>query len=134
MAYPYFNPYQQMSLPSYQPNIQGQQMQNSSLIHVMSEEQARSYPVPLGQSMMFINDNQPYCYTKTAGMSQLEPPVFKIFEVKEVGQTQSQPAQEESQPAPQVDMSEYMTKAEFESYKAIIDDMQKIVKELNGNE
>ena len=31
------------------------------------------------------------------------------------------------------DMSEYMTKTEFESYKTIIDDMQKIVKELNGD-
>ena len=30
-------------------------------------------------------------------------------------------------------MSEYMTKTEFESYKTIIDDMQKIVKELNGD-
>ena len=65
-------------------------------------------------------------------MSILEPPVFEVFEIVKRSSGQEQP-QEQVQPVPVPDMSEYMTKSEFESYKAIIDDMQKIVKELNGD-
>lgn len=109
--------------PAQMP-IQNQQ-QGSTIIHVQSEAQAREWAVAPNSSVTFIDDSLPYCYTKSMGMSMLEPPVFKKFRLVEELETET--------PVP-VEQPEYMTKSEFEPYKAIIDEMQKIVKELNGNE
>lgn len=81
MAYGYFptnyNPFPQPM--QYQVPQMMQQTQQSNLIHVQSENQAREWRVDLGSSVMFIDDNAPFIYTKTAGSSQLEPAVFKRF-------------------------------------------------------
>ena len=146
---PYFpagyNPYQQAAMQQYQqaiaPQIQPQpQAQQSNLIHVPSENHAREWTVALNSSVMFIDDNSPYIYTKTAGTSQLEPAVFKRFKIiEDSGNNNNVPqsienATEQSPSTPQVNLSDYMTKAEFEPFKAIIDDMKKIIKELTTNE
>lgn len=125
---PYFNPYQAMQYPNIQQQAQAQQ---SNLIHVANENQARESYVAPGGSMMFIDDNAPYIYTKTAGTSQLEPAVFKRFKIIEDSAAQN--SSEQASNASQINLSEYMTKAEFEPFKAVIDDMKKIVKELNEN-
>lgn len=78
MAYGYYMPYQQ----NYQ------QPQNS-FVHVQSENDARAYPVAPGASVTFINDNAPYCYTKTAGYTQFDAPTFRIFRLVE--ETPSEP-------------------------------------------
>ena len=128
------NPYAQMAMQQYQQNMQMQQpqpqAQSNAIIHVPSEEVARRWDVAPNSSVMFIDDSSPHCYTKTMGMSQLEPPVFKCFKLVEV-ETSQQQVQEPQQNA---DLSAFMTKEEFEPYKAIITEMQKIAKELNGNE
>lgn len=137
MAYGYFptnyNPYPQPM--QYQIPQMMQQAQQSNLIHVQSENQAREWRVDLGSSVMFIDDNAPFIYTKTAGSSQLEPAVFKRFKVLEdSGTLGSQNKAEQPPTVPQVDLSEYMTKAEFEPLKALIDDIQKRMKELTRYE
>lgn len=84
---PYFNnnPYQQLM------QMQNQQQQvNSSFIHVPSEEVARAYTVAPGGSVTFINDNAPYCYTKTAGVNQFDTPVFRKFRLVEETSTPDQ--------------------------------------------
>ena len=136
------NPYAQMAMQQYQQNMQMQQpqpqAQSNAIIHVPSEEVARRWDVAPNSSVTFIDDSKPYCYTKSMGMSMLEAPVFKRFKLVE--ETEPVPASEEQTASdqqtlmPQIDLSAYMTKAEFESYRAIIEDMQKIVKELNGDE
>ena len=67
----------------------------------------------------------------------LEAPVFKRIRLVEEAETtpiNNDQSDGQPQPAvPQIDLSEYITKTEFESYKKIIEDMQKIVKELNGD-
>jgi len=124
MPYPFFNyPYPQM------------QPQNGNIVHVQSEEQARSWNVALGSSVTFIDDTKPYCYTKSMGLSQFEPPVFKRFRLVEETAPQSiQNAQEQASNIESANLSDYLTKAEFEPFKSIIADMQVIVKELTGNE
>ena len=124
MPYPFFNyPYPQM------------QPQNGNIVHVQSEEQARSWNVALGSSVTFIDDTKPYCYTKSMGLSQFEPPVFKRFRLVEETAPQSiQNAQEQASNTESVNLSDYLTKAEFEPFKSVIADMQVIVKELTGNE
>ncbi len=77
--YPYQNnnPYQQLA------QMQAQQSNSNNFIHVPSEEVARSYAVSPGGSVTFINDNAPYCYTKTAGFSQFDAPIFRKFRLVE---------------------------------------------------
>lgn len=135
MAYPNFtnqfynNPY--MGVPM--PVAQNPTPQQTQIIHVQNENQAREWSVALGNSVTFIDDNRPYCYTKSMGMSQLEPPVFKRFRLEEeTDEVAPQPTPSDS--SAQIDMSLYMTKSEFEPFKAIIEDMQSIAKELRGIE
>lgn len=136
------NPYAQMAMQQYQQNMQmpqpQPQTQSNAIIHVPSEEVARRWDVAPNSSVTFIDDSKPYCYTKSMGMSMLEAPVFKRFRLVEEAEaapvSEDQAATEQPASAPQIDLSAYMTKAEFEPYKSIIEDMQKIVKELNGDE
>ena len=134
MAYPnyanFYNPYGQMQ-PMTMP-VQTQAQQQSTIIHVQNEAQAREWVVAPNSSVTFIDDSRPYCYTKSMGMSQLEPPIFKRFRLEE--ETDDMVRTQQSPSSTQIDMSEYMTKSEFEPFKAIIEDMQKIAKELTGNE
>jgi len=119
-------------LPNYNPYYQMPQTQQSNLIHVQSEAQAREWTVSLGSSVMFIDDNAPFIYTKTAGSSQLEPAVFKRFRVTEDNApVSSQNEPQGSSEGSEDKLSAYLTKAEFEPFKAVI---EKIQKELIGNE
>lgn len=80
-----YYPYQNGSPSTYQQQLMQmqQQQQNNNFIHVPSEEVARNYSVAPGGSATFINDNAPYCYTKTAGFSQFDAPVFRKFRLVE---------------------------------------------------
>ena len=141
MAYP--NPYFPTNYnpdPVQYPQVMGQNMQmqqtqpqSSSFIHVQSEAQAREWAVAPNTSITFIDDTKPYCYTKSMGASLLEPPVFKRFKLVEEDISENTTNQSTTT-TQQIDLSEYLTKAEFEEYRSVIEDMQKIVKELNGNE
>lgn len=71
------SPYQQML------QMQQQQQNTNTFIHVPSEEVARAYTVAPGGSVTFINDNAPYCYTKTAGVNQFDTPIFRKFRLVE---------------------------------------------------
>lgn len=126
MAYnPYFPYY-----PQYQ-TMQQPQQQQSALIHVQSEQQAREWGVSPGASLMFIDDNAPYIYTKTAGNSQLEPCVFKIFQVSEIGgQNTPKTAAEDKG----ISIPDYVTRSEYEAITAQIDDIREQIKELIENE
>ena len=92
-----YYPYQNGSPNTYQQQLmQLQQQQNNNFIHVPSEEVARNYSVAPGGSATFINDNAPYCYTKTAGFSQFDAPVFRKFRLVEET-TNGETIQEEPQ-------------------------------------
>ena len=116
-----FNPYYQQ--------LQQQQQQPSGFIHVQAEAQAREWSVAPGNSMTFIDDNAPFVYTKSQGMSQFDAPVFRRFRL--VDETNAQKPQEQPSAVENDKSPEYITKAEFEPYKAII---ERIEKELIGNE
>lgn len=140
---PYFidpNAYQQMQQMAMQQyrnmQIPQQTTQSNVIIHVASEEIARKWDVAPNCSVMFINDNEPYFYTKSAGASILETPIFKRFRITEEPDApinNDNNVENNNNINNQIDLSAYITKAEFESYKNIINDMQKIVKEFNGN-
>ena len=119
--YPYYPQFQQV-----QP-----QQQQTALIHVQSEQQAREWAVSPNSSLMFIDDNAPYIYTKSAGNSQLEPCVFKIFQVSEIDGKNAPKTSAETE---SIVISEYATKAEIEAVKAQIEGIQEQIKELIENE
>lgn len=116
----------------FNPYYQQAQQQQSGFIHVQTEAQAREWSVAPGNSMTFIDDNAPFVYTKSQGMSQFDAPVFRRFRL--VDETNVQNVQKAQEPPSTVEndkLPEYITKAEFEPYKAII---ERIEKELIGNE
>ncbi len=93
-------------------SAQQQTIQNGGFVSVRSEIEARNYPVAPGNSVTFIDENAPYCYTKTMGFSQLDRPRFEKFRlVKE--EEAVQPTQT-SADAPKVD---YALKSELQSLK-----------------
>lgn len=71
----YYNPFiQQMQQAPVMP------VQNmNSIVNVRSEEEARNYPIGPGVSMTFKNENAPYIYTKTMGLSQFDRPIFEKY-------------------------------------------------------
>ena len=88
--YPMYNPMalqmpqyqQQMQMPmamQQQQQIRPAQNNNSSIIRVQNENEARCYPVEPGKSITFKDDNAPYIYTKTMDSSQLGEPSFEKF-------------------------------------------------------
>lgn len=110
---------------------QYQQPQQASFIRVQNEQQAREWPIAPGGSMTFIDDNAPYCYTKSMGMSQFDVPVFKRFKLTEEPTEVVHVTPEPASGVPQVNLSDYITKAEFEPFKALL---ERIEKELYNNE
>lgn len=79
-----FNPYYAYSgIPQMMPNYQQPQSSNGNIIPVPSEMVARNYPLAPGTSGTFINENEPYCYTKTMGLNQFDRPVFKRYRLVE---------------------------------------------------
>ena len=113
MPYYGFNPYQL-------------QQPQASFIRVQNEMQAREWNVAPGSSVTFIDDNAPYCYSKSMGMSQFEPPVFKKFRLVEETPVQNvQNTPQGGSDVSGVNLSDYMTKAEFEPFKTLLERIEK---------
>ena len=65
--------------PNYYPQAQAQQPPQNSFVSVRSEDEARNYPVAVGNSISFKHENAPYIYTKTMGFSQFGKPIFEKY-------------------------------------------------------
>lgn len=123
----YFNPYYPMQNNVYQPPQQQQmpqqipqpQIQNGGFVNVRSEEEAKNYPVALGNSVTFKDETSPYIYTKTMGFSQLDRPIFEKYKlVKEM-------------PAECSNLTE-KTADDDNSIKSTIDEMKAEIKRIWG--
>ena len=103
MAYNYFptnyqpyTPYQTQFQPPQAPQmpqqVQQSQPTQSGFIRVQNENEARMYPVAPGNSVVFVDETRPYCYTKTVDQSQLDRPKFEKYRlVKEEDTPNIQP-------------------------------------------
>ena len=127
---PYFYGYQQqgqmqnpqMNAPQIPQNIpqMPQQIQNGGFLSAPNEEFARNYPVGLGNSVTFKDENAPYVYTKTMGFSQLESPTFDKYRlVKEEPKSANNKSEEE--PTNKISYEEL--KGEIEAVKGEIKDI-----------
>lgn len=128
----YQNIYQQPGFPNPgQPTMQAQNNQPpvstmGGFIPVQNENEARMYPIAPGTSATFIDENSPYCYTKTLGASQLDRPTFKKFKLVEETDT-PQDAPQGSQTALQnhgIDLSAYALKADLNVLNGALEALQ----------
>ena len=122
MVYP--NYYPQYQAPQYQvqmptqgqPQMQAQaqnQMQTNGLISVHNEQEARNYPIAVGNSITFKDENAPYIYTKTMGFSQLDRPKFDKYRL----------VKEDTEPQKEV-LSVEADNTALDELKADIEDMR----------
>lgn len=142
--YPGQQPYQDMSylrgirnpVGVQQPQQNTQYPHNAPIqgnfVRVPSEEVARNWNVQPGTSVTFIDENAPYCYTKTVDISQLDRPRFEKYRlVKE----EDAPAQtSETAPARKEDRSEYVPYSEFNKLYGEFTDLKHRVDILESKE
>ena len=81
-----YNPYAPM-FQQYQQMMQPQISNAGNFVSVPNEMTARNYPIAPGNSVTFIDENSPYCYTKTMGLNQLDRPIFKKYKLVEEQET-----------------------------------------------
>lgn len=67
----------------YQYPQTNQQIQNGGFVSVRSEDEARNYPVAIGNSVTFHDETSAHVYTKTMGCSQFDRPIFKKYKLVE---------------------------------------------------
>ena len=92
------------------------------------------YPVAPGNSVTFINENSPYCYTKTVNMGQLDRPIFEKYRlVKEDDAPAPVEAPNKPAEAPMPDLSKYATKSEIEAFRAEIDGLKSDMEAFRGD-
>lgn len=88
--YSYQYPQYGYQIPQQQTQLPQPQIQNGGLVSVHNENEARNYPIAIGTSITFKDENAPYVYTKTMGFSQLESPKFDKYRlIKEDASTPS---------------------------------------------
>ena len=93
-----------------------QQIQNGGFVRVMNEQEARNYPVAPGYSVTFIDDSSSYCYTKAAGFSQFDKPIFKKYRLIAENEPQSDSKVEGDIDIPP--RPEYALKSDFDKLRA----------------
>jgi hypothetical protein len=107
-----------------------------NFVSVPNETVARNYPIAPGNSVTFIDENNPYCYTKTMGLNQLDRPIFKRYRLVEEEDTLSAPQnapQSAGKEQPSIDILG-KTKADIETLRALYSDLKQDVDKLKERE
>lgn len=103
-----------------QQNTQAAQQQSSSQnvnwIYVSGVDGAKNQIVQPGQTAWMMDNNQPYFYVKS--VDNVGSSTFRIFQFAEVQDVaEEQPAQ------PQIDLSQYVQRGEFDDLKAQLEQL-----------
>lgn len=131
---------QQTAQAQAQPQQQAA-VQMGGFIRVPSEEVARNWNVAPGTSATFINENAPYCYTKTVEMSQLDRPKFDKYRLVKEEDTSApapmdSPVSHEKAPQRSEDcgmnnLSEYALKSELAEVRDEVDALRRRIETAN---
>ena len=130
-GYPTAMPRQGYEQPMF-PNQQGYQnpQQNPSLVKVLSEAEAQSYPVAFGSSVAMLDTQQPKMYIKSVDMNGV--PAFMKYKLIE---DRDEPAQ--NQPIQELD-AKYVTREEYNTlcreHSRVMDAITKIAERMGVNE
>jgi hypothetical protein len=120
-GYPATYPY--MVQPQYQQPAQ----QNNSIIWIQGEAAAKSYLVAPNTSVALWDSESQTVYIKSADASGM--PSMKVLDYTIRDNSQNKPHQPVS--APEIDITQYITRAEFETLTAQINGLKKKVERLN---
>ena len=110
----YPNIYAQNPMQMQQPAqmTQPQPQNNNGILWVQGEAGAKAWAVAPGQSVTLMDSENPALYLKSADMSGV--PSMRIFDLVERTTKPSVPPVT----APQIDLSNYITRKEFDELKA----------------
>lgn len=126
---PMYQQYQQMLQQPQMP------MNNAgNFVSVPNEMAARNYPITPGNSVTFIDENSPYCYTKTMGLNQLDRPVFKRYRLVEEPDA-PQNAQSASQTSEQAQARQVIPdeiKDDINALRALYEQLRADVDDIKG--
>lgn len=137
--YPNYQFYQ--GYPNYQneqnqnqvQNMQSQvpQIQNGGIMHVRNMQEAFNYPVAPGTSVTFKDETAPRVYVKTRSFSQMEQPIFDVYELKKIEEaTQERDySHSEEKTENHIDLSNYALKVDTDEIWKSVDDIRK---EIDG--
>lgn len=106
------------------PQNYPQNYQQQTFVHVQSENEARSYPVAPNNSVTFIDENQPYLYTKTADASQLGGSRFEKYRLEKEATEGSNGFSEK-----QYSYSDFATKQQIEALEKKISALEEKLNE-----
>lgn len=108
--YDFRNPYSYQNVsPNVNMNMQNP-VQDNVIVPIPSENDARSYLVAPGHSVIFKDENKPMVFYAKTVISQFEPAIFKIYDMVERIQETPVNAPENVKP---MDLSTFVTKDEF---------------------
>ena len=128
-------PPQQQQVFTPQPVQQQQQYpaMQGGFVRVRNENEARMYPVAPGNSVTFIDEVQPYCYTKTVNMGQLDRPIFEKYRLvkEDDGTAPESPVQPHEQP--KVDLSGFALKTDVAAFKGELEVLRADVEAFRGD-
>ena len=115
---PYYQPiYPMMQQPVIQPPVQQpvqqqvvQQPPQSNMIWINGIDEAKSYPVAPGNTVILMDNDNPVAYKKSTDISGRSLPL----EVFDLVRRDEEPKQEENH---QINLDEYLTRKEFDEYR-----------------
>ena len=101
--------------------------QQLGFVGVQNENEARAFPVALGNSVTFRDESQPNTfYTKTMGNSPLERPIFEKYRlVKEDAAVSAPDASETASSIKDIDLSIYASKDDLKAFEGQIVEIRK---------
>ena len=101
--------------------------QQLGFVGVQNENEARAFPVALGNSVTFRDESQPNTfYTKTMGNSPLERPIFEKYRlVKEDAAVSAPDASETASSIKDIDLSIYALKDDLKAFEGQIVEIRK---------
>ena len=125
MAYPNYYPvgYQSYQMFPTQMSGTGQQPQTTGFIRVPHEDVARNWNVPPGMSLTFIDENSPYCYIKTAGMSQFDRPKFEKYRL--VKEEDVVPEAPQASRGDKLNTDVFIQRSEFEALQGRVEALER---------
>lgn len=98
-----------------QPAQQQTPSQNVNWIYVSGVDGAKNQIVQPGQTAWMMDNNQPYFYVKS--VDGVGSSTFRIFQFSEVQEVAPEQATQ-----PQIDMSQYVQRGEFDALKAQLEE------------
>ena len=108
------NSWNQQPTQAQQTQTQPQPVQNVNWVYVSGVDGAKNQIVQPGQTVWMMDNNEPYFYVKAVdGVGSSSLRIFQFAEVQEV--VPEQPDQ------PQIDLSKYIQRDEFDALKAQLD-------------